>query len=190
VKLGFKTVAIARGQDKVPLAHQLGAHQYIDNATEDPAATLQKLGGAKAILATVTSADAMNSVQGGLATNGTLLVIGAVDRIAVDAFAAAARAAIDQRLVFRHVNRFAGNLGVQRANRGALDERDSAARARRRRLRAHDQRSRLLPRRVNHWELIRPPVHGQEVVGDPGQIKRRALLVAIKIASRPADGSL
>ena len=84
-KLGFKTVAIARGQDKVPLARQLGAHHYIDNAAEDPAAALQKLGGAKAILATVTSAEAMNSVQGGLATNGTLLVIGAVDRLAVDA---------------------------------------------------------------------------------------------------------
>ncbi len=84
-KLGFKTVAIARGQDKVPLARQLGAHHYIDNAAEDPAAALQKLRGAKAILAKVTSAEAMNSVQGGLATNGTLLVIGAVDRLAVDA---------------------------------------------------------------------------------------------------------
>jgi D-arabinose 1-dehydrogenase-like Zn-dependent alcohol dehydrogenase len=84
-KLGFKTVAIARGQDKVPLARQLGAHHYIDNAAEDPAAALQKLGGAKAILATATSAEAMNSVQGGLAVNGTLLVIGAVDKLAADA---------------------------------------------------------------------------------------------------------
>jgi D-arabinose 1-dehydrogenase-like Zn-dependent alcohol dehydrogenase len=84
-KLGFKTVAIARGQDKVPLAHQLGAHHYIDNGVEDPAAALQKLGGAKAILATATSAAAMNSVQGGLAVNGTLLVIGAVEALAVDA---------------------------------------------------------------------------------------------------------
>jgi len=84
-KLGFKTVAIARGQDKAPLARQLGAHHYIDNAAEDPAAALQKLGGAKAILATVTNAEAMNSVQGGLGVNGTLLVIGAVDRLAVDA---------------------------------------------------------------------------------------------------------
>jgi D-arabinose 1-dehydrogenase-like Zn-dependent alcohol dehydrogenase len=83
-KLGFKTVAIARGQDKVPLARQLGAHHYIDNAVEDPAAALQKLGGAKAILATVTSAEAMNSVQGGLAVNGTLLVIGVVPSLAVD----------------------------------------------------------------------------------------------------------
>jgi D-arabinose 1-dehydrogenase-like Zn-dependent alcohol dehydrogenase len=84
-KLGFKTVAIARGQDKVPLAHQLGAHHYIDNAVEDPAVALQKLGGAKAILATATSAAAMNSVQGGLAVNGTLLVIGAVAALAVNA---------------------------------------------------------------------------------------------------------
>ena len=86
-KLGFRTVAIARGQDKVPLARQLGAYHYIDDAAEDPAAALQKLGGAKAILATVTSADAMSSVQGGLAVNGTLLVIGAVEAVAVDALA-------------------------------------------------------------------------------------------------------
>jgi D-arabinose 1-dehydrogenase-like Zn-dependent alcohol dehydrogenase len=84
-KSGFKTVAIARGADKAPLARQLGAHHYIDNAAEDPAAALQKLGGAKAILATATSAEAMNSVQGGLAVNGALMVIGAVDSLAVDA---------------------------------------------------------------------------------------------------------
>jgi D-arabinose 1-dehydrogenase-like Zn-dependent alcohol dehydrogenase len=84
-KLGFRTVAIARGADKELLAQQLGAHHYIDNAAEDPAAALQKLGGAKAILATVTSAEAMNSVQGGLAVNGTLMVIGAVDSLSVDA---------------------------------------------------------------------------------------------------------
>ena len=70
-KLGFKTVAIARGRDEAPLAHQLGALHYIDNTTEDPATALMKLGGAKAILATATSAEAMNSVQGGLAVDGT-----------------------------------------------------------------------------------------------------------------------
>jgi D-arabinose 1-dehydrogenase-like Zn-dependent alcohol dehydrogenase len=84
-KLGFRTIAIARGQDKLPLARQLGAHEYIDNAAEDPAAALQKLGGAKAILATATSAEAMNSVQGGLGINGVLLVIGAVPALSVDA---------------------------------------------------------------------------------------------------------
>jgi D-arabinose 1-dehydrogenase-like Zn-dependent alcohol dehydrogenase len=84
-KLGFDTVAIARGQDKAPLARQFGAHHYIDNAAEDPAAALQRLGGAKAVLATVTSAEAMNSVQGGLGINGTLIVIGAVDSLTVAA---------------------------------------------------------------------------------------------------------
>ena len=73
-KMGFRTVAIARGTDKEPLAQQLGAAIYIDSQAQDPAAELQKLGGAKAILATVTNGDAMSAVQGGLAVNGTLMV--------------------------------------------------------------------------------------------------------------------
>lgn len=76
-KMGFHTVAIARGPDKAPLAQQLGAAVYIDSRAQDPAAELQKLGGARAILATVTQGDAMAAAQGGLAVNGTLLVIGA-----------------------------------------------------------------------------------------------------------------
>ena len=83
-KLGFKTVAVARGADKAPLAAQLGAHHYIDSRAEDPAAALQKLGGAKAILATVTSGDAMAAIQGGLGANGTLMVIGAVPSLSAD----------------------------------------------------------------------------------------------------------
>ncbi len=83
-KMGQHTVAIARGQDKAPLARQLGAAVYIDSQAQDPAAELQKLGGAKAILATVTSGPAMSAVQGGLAVNGTLLVIGAVPSLQVD----------------------------------------------------------------------------------------------------------
>jgi D-arabinose 1-dehydrogenase-like Zn-dependent alcohol dehydrogenase len=76
-KMGFHTVGIARGKDKEALARQLGASHYIDNQAADPAAELQKLGGAKAILATATSGEAMSAVQGGLAVNGTLLIIGA-----------------------------------------------------------------------------------------------------------------
>jgi len=83
-KLGFKTVAIARGADKAPLAEQLGAHHYIDSQAEDPAAALQKLGGASAILATVTSGEAMAEIQGGLGVNGTLMVIGAVPSLSAD----------------------------------------------------------------------------------------------------------
>ncbi|SPE36222.1 fragment of zinc-type alcohol dehydrogenase (part 2/2) [Candidatus Sulfopaludibacter sp. SbA3] len=76
-KMGFKTVAIARGQDKGALASTLGAWKYIDSRTQDPAAELQKLGGAKVILATVTAGDAMAAVLGGLGVNGTLMVVGA-----------------------------------------------------------------------------------------------------------------
>jgi D-arabinose 1-dehydrogenase-like Zn-dependent alcohol dehydrogenase len=76
-KMGFHTVGIARGKDKEPLARQLGASIYIDSQAQDPAAELQKLGGAKVILATATSGDAMSAVQGGLAVNGTLLIVGA-----------------------------------------------------------------------------------------------------------------
>jgi len=80
---GFKTVAIARGKDKEPLARQLGAAQYIDSQSKDPAAELQKLGGASVILATVTVGDAMTATLGGLAVNGTLLVIGAAQSMEV-----------------------------------------------------------------------------------------------------------
>jgi D-arabinose 1-dehydrogenase-like Zn-dependent alcohol dehydrogenase len=76
-KCGFRTVAIARGQDKAPLAKKLGAHHYIDSTAEDPSAALQKLGGAAVILATVTEGSAMAAVQGGLAPHGKLLVLGA-----------------------------------------------------------------------------------------------------------------
>jgi D-arabinose 1-dehydrogenase-like Zn-dependent alcohol dehydrogenase len=68
-KMGFKTVAIARGQDKASLARTLGASRYIDSQAQNPAEELKKLGGAKVILATVTSGEAMAAVQGGLALN-------------------------------------------------------------------------------------------------------------------------
>jgi D-arabinose 1-dehydrogenase-like Zn-dependent alcohol dehydrogenase len=82
-KMGYHTVAIARGKDKQPLALKLGASIYIDSQVQDPAGELQKLGGAKVILATVTSGEAMSAVQGGLAVNGTLMVIGAADSLKV-----------------------------------------------------------------------------------------------------------
>jgi len=83
-KMGCKVAAVARGTDEEPLARQLGAHFHIDNKTQDPAAELQKLGGAKIILATVTSADAMKAVLGGLGIYGKLMVIGAVPSLEVN----------------------------------------------------------------------------------------------------------
>jgi D-arabinose 1-dehydrogenase-like Zn-dependent alcohol dehydrogenase len=83
--MGFRTVGIARGKDKEPLARKLGAWHYIDSQNQDPAQELQKLGGAKVILATVTAADAMKAVIGGLGVNGTLMLIGAVPSLEVPA---------------------------------------------------------------------------------------------------------
>jgi len=76
-KMGFRTVAIARGSDKEPLARKLGAFRYIDTQVQDPAAELLKLGGAKIVLATVTSGKAMSAVLAGLGVNGKLVILGA-----------------------------------------------------------------------------------------------------------------
>jgi D-arabinose 1-dehydrogenase-like Zn-dependent alcohol dehydrogenase len=86
-KMGFHTVGIARGKDKEPLARKLGAAVYIDSQAQDPAAELLKLGGAKVILATATSGDAMSAVQGGVAVNGTLLIVGAAESMQVSPLA-------------------------------------------------------------------------------------------------------
>jgi len=86
-RLGFRVVAVSRGSDKEELARSLGAHEYLDTERGDPAAALRSLGGARAILATVTEASAMQAVVGGLGPNGTMLVIGGVGMLSVDSFA-------------------------------------------------------------------------------------------------------
>jgi D-arabinose 1-dehydrogenase-like Zn-dependent alcohol dehydrogenase len=73
-KMGFHTVALGRGKDKETLARKLGAHQYIDSGAVDTVAELQKLGGARVILATAPSAKAISAVVDGLGVNGNLLV--------------------------------------------------------------------------------------------------------------------
>jgi zinc-binding dehydrogenase len=70
------TVAIERGADKEALSRKLGAHHFIDSATEDVAAALNRIGGARAVLATVTSAKAMTPPIDGLAVRGRLVVVG------------------------------------------------------------------------------------------------------------------
>jgi D-arabinose 1-dehydrogenase-like Zn-dependent alcohol dehydrogenase len=75
-KMGFDTVAIARGNDKEPLARTLGAQHYIDSQAQDAAGELLKLGGARVILATVTNAKAMSAVLGGLGVDGKLIILG------------------------------------------------------------------------------------------------------------------
>lgn len=75
--MGFHTVAIARGSDKKHLATTLGAHHYIDSQSQDVVAELNKLGGAKVILTTVTNSQAMSAVIDGLAVGGELMIAGA-----------------------------------------------------------------------------------------------------------------
>jgi D-arabinose 1-dehydrogenase-like Zn-dependent alcohol dehydrogenase len=76
-RMGFKTVAIARGAEKAPFAKKLGAAHYIDSTSQDVAKELTKLGGAAVVLATVTDGKSMAATIGGLAIDGTLVVLGA-----------------------------------------------------------------------------------------------------------------
>jgi D-arabinose 1-dehydrogenase-like Zn-dependent alcohol dehydrogenase len=76
-KLGFRTVALSRGSDKKKLAHELGAHEYIDTDRDKASEALQKLGGARVIMVTSSSASLAAELVGGLARNGTLLLLGA-----------------------------------------------------------------------------------------------------------------
>jgi len=86
-QLGFRTVAIGRGSDKKKLAQDLGAHVYINTEIDDIAAVLQRMGGARAILATAPSGDAMGPLVSGLAARGKLIVVGVPqDEIHLSAF--------------------------------------------------------------------------------------------------------
>ena len=83
-KFGYRVAAVGRGPGNAALAKKLGAEFYIDSSATDPAAELQKLGGASVILATAPSGKAMSALVGGLGANGTMLVVGAsVDPIEV-----------------------------------------------------------------------------------------------------------
>ena len=75
-KFGYRVAAVGRGAQHAALAKQLGADVYIDGAAADAAIELQKLGGARAILATAPSAKAMSALIPGLGPNGALMVVG------------------------------------------------------------------------------------------------------------------
>ena len=78
-KMGFRTIAIARGKDEENLVKRLGAKQYIYNRSQNAVEELGKLGGAKVILATAPSGKAMSQILGGLAVDGKIVIIGASD---------------------------------------------------------------------------------------------------------------
>ena len=76
-KFGYRVAAIGRGAGNAALAKKLGAHVYIDSGATDAAAELQKLGGARVIMATAPSSKAMSALLNGLGANGRLMVVGA-----------------------------------------------------------------------------------------------------------------
>jgi alcohol dehydrogenase len=75
-KMGYRTIAIARGTDRAELAHQLGAHHYIDSATRAPGEALTELGGADLILSTAPTTELVSDLLPGLAVHGRLTLIG------------------------------------------------------------------------------------------------------------------
>jgi D-arabinose 1-dehydrogenase-like Zn-dependent alcohol dehydrogenase len=76
-QMGFRTIAIGRGADKEQLAKKLGAHAYVDTSTGSATESLQKLGGARVILATAPDSKAIGALVDGLGPNGKLLIVGA-----------------------------------------------------------------------------------------------------------------
>ena len=78
-RMGFLTVAIARGKDKEAMALKLGARRYLDSTSQDAAAELAHMGGARVILATATSSKAMSALIGGLGVDGKMIIVGVPD---------------------------------------------------------------------------------------------------------------
>jgi D-arabinose 1-dehydrogenase-like Zn-dependent alcohol dehydrogenase len=76
-KFGYRVAAIGRGSENAALAKKLGASVYIDSQATNAAEALQKLGGARVIVATAPNSKAMSELIDGLGPNGELMVIGA-----------------------------------------------------------------------------------------------------------------
>jgi 2-desacetyl-2-hydroxyethyl bacteriochlorophyllide A dehydrogenase len=76
-RMGFRTVAVARGQQQAHLSRAFGAHQHIDSEAEDPAASLRAMGGARVIVATASDLSNVSALLPGLGRHGRLVVLGA-----------------------------------------------------------------------------------------------------------------
>ena len=154
-KMGFETVAIARGKDKEPFAKKLGAKHYLDSESQNVAAELEKLGGAKVILSTVTSGKAVNAVLGGMGINGKTILVGNPDQ----------PLEITGRLLIAGRRSISGwpsgspidsqdTLAYLRAHRHSADDRSLSARTRARSLRTNAERKGAIPRRLGHGPLV------------------------------------
>ncbi|MGW9372963.1 alcohol dehydrogenase catalytic domain-containing protein [Streptomyces xanthophaeus] len=76
-KLGYETVAIARGGERESIARDLGAHHYIDSDAQQPGAALKALGGADLIVSTASSTSPVDELLTGLNVHGQLTLVGA-----------------------------------------------------------------------------------------------------------------
>jgi len=152
-QMGFRTVALGRGKDKEALARKLGAHHYIDSGSGDAAAELQKLGGARVILATAPNANAISALVDGLSPSGKLVVPAAPNEpLTISALPLLGKA-IGGGLVLRHGERFTGHTGVQRVVRRASHDREISAEPRGGSLRTDAQRQGALPGRPEHGRV-------------------------------------
>lgn len=73
--MGFHVVALSRSSEKLDEALKLGAHEFIDTTRDNPAAALRKFGGARVILATAVSGQAVSNLVEGLGRNGCLMLL-------------------------------------------------------------------------------------------------------------------
>lgn len=76
-RMGFRVLAVGRGADIADDALALGAHRYIDADAEDAGAMLAGIGGAQAIVSTVSSTHTLAALLKGLAPQGKLILLGA-----------------------------------------------------------------------------------------------------------------
>lgn len=82
--MGYKTVALSSSPAKKDLASSLGAHIYLDGSQVDHATELQKLGGAKVIICTAPNPEIVSKLVGGIAPNGTLLLLAITEGLKMD----------------------------------------------------------------------------------------------------------
>jgi len=76
-KMGFRVVAIGRGEAISKDVRHLGAHFYLDSNNKDTIATLKSIGGVQALVTTITNADEVSPYLNAIAPQGTMIVLGA-----------------------------------------------------------------------------------------------------------------
>ncbi|KAG4428921.1 hypothetical protein IFR05_015597 [Cadophora sp. M221] len=74
-KMGYKVVALSSGDSKRDFAKKLGAHEYINTSTDDPAQKLMEMGGASLIVCTAPNPKAISPLTGGLEPGGKVLIL-------------------------------------------------------------------------------------------------------------------